>query len=96
METVKLVTGHGTANTVLKFYYNPQRAHLRSMLGEKLPEVLTDSNVTQDNTSAKRPKKLREHVEDRVSSLASQFKQLSDTERKQLATLLAEDRSYPP
>jgi len=93
VETVKLVTGHGTANTVLKFYYNPQREHLRSVLGEKLPEVLTGSKATQGNTSATRPKKREEHAEDRVSALASQFKQLSETERKQLATLLSENRS---
>lgn len=93
VETVKLVTGHGTANTVLKFYYNPQREHLRSVLGEKLPEVLTGSKAIQGNTSAKRPKKLKEHVEGRVSALASQFRQLSETERKQLAAMLAEDRS---
>ena len=91
VETVKLVTGHGTANTVLKFYYNPQREHLRSVLGEKLPEVLTGVKIAKTSARASRTKRLTAPGEEHVSTLASQLKQLSATERKQLAAMLAED-----
>ena len=47
IETVKLITGHGTANTVLKYYYNPQRDHLRAVLGDKLPDVLTGGKASK-------------------------------------------------
>jgi hypothetical protein len=52
VETVKLVTGHGTTNTAIKFYYNPQREHLRAVLGDKLPEVLTGRLAEEANPAA--------------------------------------------
>lgn len=41
IQTVAQVTGHGTAKTIERFYYNPQRAHLREALAAKLPDILT-------------------------------------------------------
>ncbi len=37
----RLVTGHKTVEVVLKHYFKPGREHLRAVLGDKLPEVLT-------------------------------------------------------
>ena len=91
METVKLVTGHGTANTVLKFYYNPQREHLRSVLGEKLPDVLTGLKSAKPISRTGRAKRLTAPGEAHVTSLVAQLERLSATERMQLAAMLAED-----
>jgi hypothetical protein len=41
IETVKKITGHTMVETITKYYNNPQREHLREVLGDKLPEVLT-------------------------------------------------------
>ena len=41
MEVARLVTGHKTVEVVLKHYFKPGREHLRSVLGNKLPDVLT-------------------------------------------------------
>ena len=41
MEVVRLVTGHKTVEVVLKHYFKPGREHLRAVLGDKLPDVLT-------------------------------------------------------
>jgi len=41
MEVARLVTGHKTVEVVLKHYFKPGREHLRAVLGDKLPEVLT-------------------------------------------------------
>jgi hypothetical protein len=86
VETVKLVTGHGTANTVLKFYYNPQRDHLRTVLGDKLPDVLTGGKTTKGKKTAALP----EAHPDPVATLAVQLKALTKTQRAQLAAMLAE------
>jgi len=92
VETVKLITGHGTANTVLKFYYNPQREHLREVLGDKLPEVLTGFKADAlSNKTGKRSKAM--DGTDRVAFVASQLKQLSAKERKKLAALLSNDKT---
>lgn len=93
VETVKLVTGHGTANTVLKYYYNPQREHLRAVLGDKLPAVLTGKQTGLKNKSRKRPALLPATGTDRVASVAAQLTQLSKSERSQLAALLANQTS---
>lgn len=79
VETVKLVTGHATANTVLKFYHNPNRAHLRAVLGDKLPDVLTGGGETPRQIGAG------------VAGLAAQLKKtLSPADRARLAKLLKE------
>jgi hypothetical protein len=41
MEVARLVTGHKTVEVVLRHYFKPGREHLRAVLGEKLPDVLT-------------------------------------------------------
>jgi hypothetical protein len=43
VEVVKLVTGHTTAELVLRHYFKPQRETMRAVLGDKLPEILTGS-----------------------------------------------------
>ena len=79
VETVKLVTGHATANTVLKFYHNPQREHLRAVLAGKLPEVLTTGNGAA-------PKQIG--AGGTVEGLAAQLQSLSPADRARLAELL--------
>ena len=83
VETVKLVTGHGTANTVLKYYYNPQREHLRAVLGKMLPGVLTGNG---HKTAALPPP--AEDAPDRLAALAEQLKGLDAREKKQLFKML--------
>jgi integrase len=80
VETVKLITGHGTANTVLKYYYNPQREHLREVLGDKLPEVLTGRKAAA----------LLNPKSDTLATLAAQLQQLNGAERVWLANILKE------
>ncbi len=77
IETVKLVTGHGTATTVLKYYYNPQREHLRSVLGDKLPDVLTGRKPAAALPEA-----------DPVATMAAQLQSLTKADRARLARLL--------
>ena len=77
VETVKLVTGHATANTVLKFYHNPNREHLRAVLGDKLPDVLTGGAAPREIGAG-------------VAGLARQLKDLSPADRERLAKLLKE------
>ena len=86
IETVKLVTGHGTTNTVLKFYYNPQRDHLRAVLGDKLPDVLTGSKTTKGK--GKKTAALPEAHPDPVSSIATQLQALTGEQRAQLSKML--------
>jgi hypothetical protein len=79
VETVKLVTGHATANTVLKFYHNPNREHLRAVLGDRLPGVLTGNGETPKQIGAGGT----------VADLAEQLKKtLSAADRARLAKLL--------
>jgi integrase len=84
IETVKLVTGHGTANTVLKYYYNPQRDHLRAVLGDKLPDVLTGGKATKGK--GKRAAALPEA--DPVATMAAQLQSMTPADRARLAALL--------
>jgi integrase len=84
IETVKLVTGHGTVATITKYYYNPQREHLRSVLGDKLPEVLTGKPE---------PKALPEAKESRVETIAKALGGLSAEEKKELNRMLAAKKS---
>lgn len=79
IETVKLVTGHGTVATITKYYYNPQREHLRSVLGDKLPEVLTGKPD---------PKTLPEAEATRFEMIAKALGGLSEEEKQQLAKML--------
>jgi len=78
VETVKLVTGHATANTVLGFYFNPNREHLRAVLGDRLPGVLTGNGETPRQIGAGGT----------VAGLARQLQSLSPADRARLAELL--------
>jgi integrase len=84
IETVKLVTGHGTVSTITRFYYNPQREHLRSVLGDKLPSVLTGKSE---------PKELPEAKEMRLETIAKAVGGLSEEERQELTRMLAAKKS---
>ncbi len=87
IETVKLVTGHGTTNTVLKYYYNPQREHLRAILGNKLPGVLTgvkQPNQKRDANSTVIP----DHTDDRVKDIVEQLKGLTKADRARLVRMM--------
>lgn len=77
MEVARLVTGHKTVEVVLRHYFKPGREHLRAVLGEKLPEVLTGNG---------RPKIAATSPD--VDGLAEQLKALSTADRARLAELL--------
>jgi len=88
VETVKLVTGHGTANTVLKFYYNPQREHLRAVLGDKWPDVLTGAKHQAGERGGK-PAALPEAQDaDPVARVAAQLQALTREQRARLTAIL--------
>ncbi len=78
MEVARLVTGHKTVEVVLKHYFKPGREHLRTVLGDKLPDVLTGG----------KPAALPEHKGDRVKEIAAQFKGLTKADRARLAKML--------
>ena len=48
--TVRIVTGHGTCELVLKHYFKPNREQLRDTLSNMLPEVLTGGKNEKDDT----------------------------------------------
>jgi hypothetical protein len=74
------VTGHGTVKTILKHYYNPQREHLRAVLGDKLPEVLTGNKPE--------PIALLEGTEGKLDAIAKALNGLSNEEKKELNKLI--------
>ena len=78
MEVARLVTGHKTVEVVLKHYFKPGREHLRAVLGDKLPDVLT---------GGERSSKVGEMtVEELAAKVAA--KTASEEERKRLGELL--------
>jgi len=80
IELCKLVTGHQTVAVVMKHYFQPQAAHLRAVLGDKLPEVLTGNGATPKQIGAGGT----------VEGLAAQLQSLSPADRERLAKLLKE------
>ena len=81
MEVARLVTGHRTVEVVLKHYFKPGREHLRSVLGDKLPDVLT---------GGKEKPKLLPVMEMSIEELAAKVTDKTATfeERKRLGELL--------
>ncbi len=75
VELCRLVTGHQTVDVVMRHYFKPQGEHLRAVLGDKLPPVLTDGMPRQIGTG-------------RIAGLASLIETLSEDERKALAEML--------
>ncbi len=84
IETVKLVTGHGTTNTILKYYYNPQRGHLRTVLGDRMPDVLTGGKATK----GKRKHPVALPAADPMASVVAQLQAMTAEQRAQLAAML--------
>ena len=41
IETIKTITGNSDIETIRKHYFKPRRQHLKAVLGDKLPDVLT-------------------------------------------------------
>jgi hypothetical protein len=80
IEVCKLVTGHQTTEIVLRHYFKPNRDHLRSVLGDKLPEVLTGKP---------QPKALPEAEETRFEMIAKALGGLSEEEKQELTRMLA-------
>ena len=81
MEVARLVTGHKTVEVVLKHYFKPGREHLRAVLGDKLPDVLTGGKGE--------PKRLAAGgmtVEELAKRVAD--KTATEDERKRLGELL--------
>ena len=81
VELCRLVTGHQTVNVVMKHYFKPQAEHLKAVLGDKLPEVLTGRNAAAKQITA---------GAGNVAGLAAQLQSLSAADRAQLAKLLKE------
>ncbi|MDD3886864.1 MAG: hypothetical protein PHI35_08325, partial [Victivallaceae bacterium] len=75
IELCKLVTGHQTVTVVMKNYFRPQAAHLRAVLGDKLPDVLTGGAAPRLIGAG-------------VAGLAAQLKTLSPADRARLAELM--------
>lgn len=77
----RLVTGHKTVEVVLKHYFKTGREHLRAVLGDKLPDVLTGGK--------EEPKQLATG-EVTVEQLAAKVadKTATDDERRRLGELL--------
>ena len=84
VELCRLVTGHQTVNVVMKHYFKPQAEHLRAVLGDKLPDVLTGRNGAG-------VKQIGAAGAGTVADLAAQLRGLSKTERRQLAKLLNQE-----
>jgi len=80
IELCKLVTGHQTVAVVMKHYFQPQAAHLRAVLGDKLPAVLTGNGEP--------PKQIGAGAG--VAGLAEQLKALSPADRARLVRLIQE------
>jgi len=80
IELCKLVTGHQTVAVVMKHYFHPQVAHLRAVLGDKLPGVLTGNGAATKQIGAGGT----------VEGLAAQLKTLSPADRAALQKLLKE------
>lgn len=80
MEVARLVTGHKTVEVVLRHYFKPGREHLRAILGEKLPDVLTGGNGTM--------KALPLPDADPLAGLAAQLKTLTKADKARLARML--------
>ena len=49
MEIVRRVTGHTTADTVLKHYFRPGREQLRQALEPAMPQLLATGAVSRDD-----------------------------------------------
>ena len=81
IETVKLITGHSVVSTLQKYYFNPTAEHLRSVLGEKLPDVLTGGQEESKQLVA--GGLTVETLANRVAD-----KSATDDERKRLGELL--------
>ncbi len=81
VELCRLVTGHQTVDVVMRHYFKPQGEHLRAVLGEKLPDVLTGNH---NNGAA--PRQITAGAG--VAGLARQLKDLSPADRARLAELL--------
>ena len=77
IELCRLVTGHQTVTVVLKNYFRPQAAHLRAVLGDKLPDVLTGGAAPRQIGAG-----------GTVAGLARQLKDLSPADRARLAELM--------
>ena len=81
MEVARLVTGHKTVEVVLRHYFKPGREHLRAVLGEKLPDVLTGGKEEpkQLATGGLTVEELAKRVADKTATAV---------DRKRLAELL--------
>ena len=92
MEVARLVTGHKTVEVVLKHYFKPGREHLRAVLGDKLPEVLTGGKISAngDRSEAVGNRQLAAGSGKTVEGLAAKVAEGKATveERKRLAELL--------
>ena len=49
MELVRLVTGHQTVDTVLKYYFKPRREGLRKAIEKAMPNLLTNGSGTHES-----------------------------------------------
>jgi len=86
MEVARLVTGHKTVEVVLKHYFKPGREHLRTVLGDKLPDVLTGGKRSFKVLECGSSKVGGMSVEELAKRVAD--KSATDEERERLRELL--------
>jgi hypothetical protein len=81
VEVCRLVTGHRTVDVVMRHYFKPGAEALRTILGDKLPNVLTGNG---HKPAALPPPK--EEAPDRLAGIVAG---LSENDRERLAAMLA-------
>jgi len=86
MEVARLVTGHKTVEVVLKHYFKPGREHLRAVLGDKLPDVLTGGERSSKVLECGSSEVGEMSVEELAKRVAD--KSATDEERRRLMVLL--------
>jgi hypothetical protein len=92
LELVQRVTGHRTVEVVLKHYFKPGREHLRTVLGDKLPDVLTGGKFeVGGRKTVAGNRQLAVGNGETVKELAAKVAEgtATDEERKRLCELLS-------
>ena len=89
IEVARLVTGHQTVDVVLRHYFKPRREHLRAVLGDKLPDVLTGRKNDVKPIDPTPTAALPIPATDAMAEITAKLKNLTSAEKAQLASLLS-------
>jgi len=79
IETIKKITGNSDLETIRKHYFKPRREHLKAVLGDTLPSIITGNG----NKSLPAPE-----AKPDISGLAAQLANLTKSERAKLNELM--------